>query len=408
MICPKCGRTAPCDKPSCPLKARETFAKASRLSYKRDFSGSTPNVFVGHYGYPNVNVGLLSTDYSKDEPDDPLKWSRENYDMNRIVNLRTTLVNSRFSSSVSSARSSVKSKLRDISKEVSLAPRRVDTEIHLKRTPSPSLSFNSEAAPHGPSVPVKDAEITENVRIPTKVDKIVSDDDLRSSPALNELYRKNFDEHYLTKILSMGNLGVKPQRRLVPTRWSITAVDDTLGKKAIDEVNQFSDTLGPMAFYGGYLENYFLALFLPGMWSFDFIENFTFDMDAPDPADGVRHEMDSEGPNGRKEYASNTAGGYYAARLPVLDYLKRRRRQASVILLRFITKDYYASLGVWVVRESVRKTLQNRPLEFGSEDLMFQYAKKLAYKRFNYDISGLLAKSRIIDARKRQRSLRDF
>ncbi len=408
MICPKCGKTSACDKPSCPLKARELFARTADIRYKKDFSGTTPNVFVGHYGYPNVNVGLLSTDFSKDEVDDPKRWSKEGYDMNRIVNLRTALVNSRFTSPVTAPRSSTRDKLRDISKEVSLSPKKIDTEIHLKRAPSPSLSFNSEATPHGPSAPVKDAEVTENVKVPTKVDKVVSDDDLKAGPALNELYRKHFDEHYLTKILSMGNLGVSTQRKIVPTRWSITAVDDTLGKRIMDEIQQHSGTLGPQAFYGGYMENYFLALFFPGRWSFDFIENYAFDMESDEPAASVKHDMDSEGPGGRKSYASSTAGAYYAARLALLEYLKAERRQASIVLLRFTTTEYYASLGVWVVREAVRKTLETKPIEFGSESLMLEYAKKLAMRRFRYDLTPLLKKSTIIDARQRQRSLRDF
>lgn len=384
------------------------FAKSSRLSYKKDFSGTTPNVFVGHFGYPNVNVGLLSTDFSEDEVDDPLKWSREGYDMNRIVNLRTALVNSKFSSSVSSVRSSVNDKLREISKEVSLSPRKVDTEIHLKKRPSPSLSFNAEATPHGPSAPVLRAELSENVRVPTKVDKVISDDDFKAGAALNELYKKHFDEHYLTKILSMGNLGVKTQRKMVPTRWSITAVDDSLGNKLIDEISQYPNTLDPMSFYGSYMENHFLALVLPGRWSFDFIENYPFDMESDEPATAVKHDMDSEGPEGRKSYASNTAGGYYAARLALLEYLKSKRRQASVVLFRFTTTDYYASLGVWVVRQAVRKTFENRPLEFGSESLLLEYARKIIMRQFRYDISPLIKKSPIIDERMRQRTLSDF
>ena len=408
MICPKCGKTSSCDKPSCPLKSRELFAKSSKFSFKKDFFGTTPNVFVGHYGYPNINVGLLSTDYSDEAIDNPLKWSKENYDMNKIVNLRTTLVNSKFASNIRSPTFSKKSTLDNISKEISLAPRKVDTEIHLKRAPSLSLNTNHEATPHGPSVPVKSAEITENVKIPTKIDKVVSDDEFKASSALRELYKKHFDEHYLTKILSMGNLGMANQRKLVPTRWSITAVDDTLGKNLLKEISDYSNSLGPISFFGGHLENYFLILFFPGKWSFDFIENYSFDMDSTNPANNIKFDMDSEGYHGRKEYAHNTAGAYYASKLAVLEYLKKNKRQSSVIILRFTTTDYYASLGVWVVRETLRKVLNDKPLEFGSEDLMIKYGKKLIFKKFNYDISIILSISKILDSRKHQRSLIDF
>ncbi len=408
MICPRCHRNRACERPSCPLKARESFAKNTNFSYKKDFTGSTPNVFVGRFGYPNVNVGLLSTDFSQDDVDDPLRWSREKYEMNRIVNLRSTLVNSRFASSIHSPTSRTKNKLQELSKEISLSAKKVDTEVHLKKKPMPGTAFNKEATPHGPSVPVESAEAAENIRVPTKVDKAVSDEGYKAGSALKDLYKHNFDEHYLTKVLSVGNLGVQSQRKMVPTRWSITAVDDTLGKGMLEKIKDFSATLEPTAFYGGYLGNYFLALFFPGRWSFEFIENYTFDMEKDNPSEGVGTDSDFEGYQGRKSYAMNTAGGYYAARLPILEYMKDKRRQGSIMLLRFITKDYYASLGVWVVRESVRKTLQEKPIEFASEDLMLLYAKKLIMKRFKYDLEPVLKRSTILDTRKRQSSLDRF
>ncbi|MFW6231185.1 MAG: hypothetical protein ACOC32_04150, partial [Nanoarchaeota archaeon] len=364
------------------------------------------NVFVGRFGYPNVNVGLLSSEEKDDNLDNPLKWSREEYGFNRIANLRSSLVNSRFRSTIAAPRTA-KEKLNDLAKEISLSQKTVDTEIHLKDMPRFRLSFQGEASPHGPAVPLAKATITENVRIPTKVDKAVSDPDYKASDALNDLYRHHFDEHYLTKVLSVGNLGVRTQRKLVPTRWSITAVDDSLGKGLLDDVKRYTNHVSHEAYFAEYLGNYFLALFFPGNWSYEFIENFTFDMEAENPAAGVSSESDSEGFSGRRSYAQETAGGYYAARLPVLEFLNKRKRQGSVMLMRFITTDYYASLGVWVVRETVRKTLAKKPLEFGCEELMLLYAKKLIRRRFNYDISLLIARSRLMQAKK-QKTLGEF
>jgi hypothetical protein len=58
------------------------------------------------------------------------------------------------------------------------------------------------------------------------------------------------------------------------------------------------------------------------------------------------------------------AGGYYAARLPVLEKLKSIRKQAAVFAIREITPDYWAPLGVWVVREAARNTLSTEPDSF--------------------------------------------
>ena len=64
--------------------------------------------------------------------------------------------------------------------------------------------------------------------------------------------------------------------------------------------------------------------------------------------------------NGRKNYAYETAGGYYAARLAVLEYLKKNKIQARIIAYRKITPEYLAPLGVWVVREAARKAMNNK------------------------------------------------
>ncbi|MFB6077089.1 MAG: hypothetical protein ABEK12_03090, partial [Candidatus Nanohaloarchaea archaeon] len=53
-------------------------------------------------------------------------------------------------------------------------------------------------------------------------------------------------------------------------------------------------------------------------------------------------------------YVDETAGGYYAARLGPLEYLDDIGRQAKVLIIREVTDDYWAPLGVWVVRETVR------------------------------------------------------
>ena len=110
----------------------------------------------------------------------------------------------------------------------------------------------------------------------------------------------------------------------------------------------------------------------------------------------------------RKTYAENCGGGYYAARLPIVEKLHNLKRQASVLTLRFITGEYAVPLGVWVVRESVRKALSFKPLEFGSEELMLKYAKHLVKKKFNYDLDMLLKESILLRKLKNQTKLVNF
>jgi len=250
--CVRCKGRNFCGRPFCPLISKISSQKKVNLSAKKDYFGKAPSVFVGRYGYPDVNVGFLNTEQYT-EQDAPYNWKIKDYDIQKIIDLRTSLVNSNFKSNIKS----FDEKLVEMGKEIALSAKPVDVEINLEKKPEFDLTFNQDIMPHGPSVKLKKAQVTENPKIPTKVEKITSDTDLKASVGLNTLYKKGFDEHYLTKILSVGTLGIEEKRKLVPTRWAITAVDDTLGKEMISELKDFNVINTYQAYFGGYLGNYF-------------------------------------------------------------------------------------------------------------------------------------------------------
>jgi len=211
--CVRCKGRNLCGRAVCPIIAKISAQTRINLESKQEFSGKTPNIFVGKYGYPNVNVGLLSTEEYMHH-DEPLLWSKENYDIQKIIGLRTSLVNSSFKANIKS----FNDKFLDVSKEVSMSEKPAEVEVKLDKKPMFDLSFHQDTMPHGPSVSLVSAKLTENPKIPLKVEKAVSDTDLKASEALNSLYKKGIDEHYLTKLLSVGNLGIGKSRKLVPTR----------------------------------------------------------------------------------------------------------------------------------------------------------------------------------------------
>ena len=187
---------------------------------------------------------------------------------------------------------------------------------------------------------------------------------------LEDLYRAGTDPYQLERVLSAGMLGLGRRRRLVPTRWAITATDDTLGKSLIQRLRDLPTLDKPRVYQGEGFGNRFLVLMLPRIWGFDNLEAW---LKGAFWASGREHVTvvpaeDWEDHRGRTTYASNTTGGYYATRLAVLEHLVHDvRRQATVIALREITSEYTTPLGVWVVREACRRALSTRPLEF--EDL---------------------------------------
>ena len=145
----------------------------------------------------------------------------------------------------------------------------------------------------------------------------------------------------------------------------------------------------------------------PEVWSYELFETY-----APKTSWNVTPKVqfttDYEPYQGRKTYANNCAGGYYATRLGILEQLKQMKRQASVLALRFITGEYAVPLGVWVVREAARKAMQSKPIEFASKELMLNYARLKIKKKFNFDLDQILKESILLKEMKQQSKLSSF
>ncbi|MBW2991607.1 Nre family DNA repair protein [Candidatus Woesearchaeota archaeon] len=405
--CLKCkGADLSCGRSFCPIYAKnQSLFKIKEKITKEDFFGSAPSPFVGRYGYPDINVGILSPAEIQADAwllDAPNYWADNNYQIPEIIDLRSSLVNSRFKANIKD-----QNKLLEISQEVGMSSKPVDIEINLKDKPKFHLNTDAYLAPSGPNARLKKARITVNPKIETKVDKVTSDTDMLANDALIYLYENNFDENFLSKLLSVGTIGLKENRKLVPTRWSITAADDTISKNILNEIRYKNEIDQPFSHFGSYLGNYFLILFFPHKWSYELFETYlpkaSFNI-----SNTIQYMTDSESFKGRTSYADNCGGGYYASRLPILEKLKKLKRQASVLTLRFITGEYAVPLGVWVVREAVRKSLHSKPIFFNDKSLMLKYAELLIKKRFNYNINNLTDNSNLLNNYIKQKTLTEF
>ncbi len=378
-----------------------------RQDFKQDFFGSAPAPFIGRFGYPNVNIGLLSPQEITDTLpyDSPRLWSRQNFPLSRIASLRYDLVNSRSKSNVKDVLK--EDKFLSLCQEAGMARQGVEVEISLKRLPQLSWAPEKEIIPFGPGSEIRKARLTANPQIDSRVEKVVSDTDLKSLPALLSLYRQGFEENFLSKLVSVGNLGLKRNRKLVPTRWSITAVDDAIGRQLIKEIKDFPAGDFQCHFGGGW-GNYYLVFFFPPAWSYELFETYLGHQVNPWSQQGNFYSTDYESYEGRKSYAEETAGGYYAARSSILEKMKENQRQQSALVLRFITSEYALPLGVWVCREAARKALREKPLVFASPELMLAYGRELIRNRFGFDLGCLLKESRLLKEKKEQKRLFEF
>ena len=369
-------------------------------------TSSPPSVFVGSkLKYPLVNVGILSP-LERDEDawiyDDAEFWAKNNFGVRDVVSLRESLLNSRFQSRVTDPRGGNR-KFIEMAQELALASKPVDIEIEIKGKVGPGFKRDRVVVPQGMNAPLKKARITGNVKIDSKLDKVMNDD-IKTVEAVEFLYHNNFSEYTLSKVLSVGVLGLKKDRKLVPTRWSITATDDMIGKKLLEKIRNYPWIQNHELFFGEFMGNCYLVMLFPNIFSYELFELY-LPGSSWNPGKEVKAATDMEDFYGRSNYASNTGGGYYAARFPILEYLEKEQKQASVIAIRIELPSYWAALGVWVVRESVKKAMENKNLSFPDMKEMLESAKKIGMIKFGYDPSKLFKKSKILENIKTQTTL---
>ena len=314
------------------------------------------------------------------------------------------MIYSRFTSSIKSARAQSKqsNKFLDSMQQVALANKAVDASFELKKKPKIKIHLDAHVAMIGNPAPLKRVTIDSNPKIEKKVDYLANDTDAKATQAINELYNAKIKVSNIIKILSAGMLGMKMQRKLVPTRWAVTATDDALSKNLLKNIRHYQELSTYQLFSANYLGNYYNILLMPGCWGFEVIEASSKGYFKS--SDEIATWHDYEFYQARKKYASSVTGAYYANRLAVAEHLEKIRKQASVLIMREVREEYWAPMGVGILREVTREAMSNKPLEFDT----LEAALGAAQSKFQLPISLYTNKSKLLANFKKQSRLSAF
>jgi hypothetical protein len=201
---------------------------------------------------------------------------------------------------------------------------------------------------------------------------------MKAADAIRGLYENGVLVTKIQRSFSVGAFGLEANRRLVPTRWSITAVDSILSRDLMERIKTFSEINEYRIYESKYLDNIFEVLMLPQAWSYESMEAWYPGTIWNPSGSSVVIYSDWEGYEGRTTYAA-IGGCYYAARLAAGELLTKERRQATVIVLREAHPGYIMPVGVWQVRENVRNAMKQTPLKFNTlDEALVRIASQLA------------------------------
>ena len=350
MYCKICGES------NC---KNHSFFLGKRISIK-EFSGSTPpEIFVGKWNYPNVYTGILSPQESGDTQilSSPELWHNNKLPISEILKFRNKLIYGRKQNSINHPSQNQNNKFLSAMQEIAMTHKSISTEFKLKKPIIKNLEKESRVPLISNAADVEKVRLQENPIIKPKINYLVNDDSAKSKTTILELDRAGIETSSIIKILSAGLLGLKSNRKLVPTRWSISCVDSILSEAKIEKIKEFPQISGYAVFHGEYVGNHYEILLIPGFWSFEVIERSMKE-------GGLWKDYESSFK--RKAYASDVAGGYYAVRLPVTEYLESIRKQASVLVIREIHPEDYSPLGVGILRQINREAFKQIHRKFNS------------------------------------------
>lgn len=352
---------------------------SKRFSKSTISGASPPSIFVGHYGYPKVSIGPMVPDIHGNTSilDSPERWLGKT--LQEILNFRLSLV--RGSNSI---------KIYDLDNrfilslhELIMSSKPAESELNFYNKPlfyqsliSKNNDLNTEFTPFGPQAEIKSFKISSSISTNKKIEYLYSDSHIKAKDAIIELYKNGIEVSQINKVLSLGMLGQKNKRHLVPTRWSISATDDILSSNLVRQIELYQSIDSFKVIKYNHFSNYYSIILIPSeVWNFEMIEAWY------DKNNETKFflESDFETATFGLDHYPRIAGAYFAAKLAVLEYLTSKKRKCSVLILREIRPDYIIPLGVWQIREGIRAALRSNKDSSSNSNSFSDFKTALLY-----------------------------
>src|SRR5437667_8871970 len=186
-----------------------------------------------------------------------------------IVDFRYSLLRGYAKAKVSDAQKG--GRLIETLQDVAMMTKPVDTELVLARPPRKILDLREDSQPFGPTAPLTSFHAG-NTSVDNRIEKAFYDGDLPADDAVLQLYRNGVLVTRIQRAFSLGMFGESKRRKLVPTRWSITAVDSHLSIKLMSRVRHHPRIDEYRAYKYTYLGYIYVGILSPEHWKFERIE----------------------------------------------------------------------------------------------------------------------------------------
>jgi len=241
-------------------------------------------------------------------------------------------------------------------------------------------------------------QATENTKTSKQIEKY-SSNDAKAKEAIIKLYERGKNEQQIIHLLSLGVFGVNINKKLVPSRWAITAYDKTIEHYLYKKITKYPIINEFEVYYYKNKSDTHVNILLPDHYTGTHTENWSDSYS--DEWDGFNTDYFNH-VNKIPTPDPLNSGGYYATKVALNEHLNSRKKQASAIMVRVI-RNYDVPLGVVFVRECVRESFKNRIFKTNSFKELEKYIKinfPIHYKHF--------IESKVLQEQRKQTKLNQF
>lgn len=312
---------------------------------------------IGEKNYPNLQTYNISNEEKLSSYKNTAQNVKQNYD-NIIKQKAKNIFGTTREQHIKQTTSKINEELQNIYK----SKKEVEFTTHYsKELQFNKISMNSTHGIMGSNNQVNKINANQNTSTSKQIEKF-ADNEEKAKNAIISLYEREVNEHQIINLLALGTFGLQSNKKLVPTRWAITAYDQTLEKHLHQKIIKYNPLNSYEIYHHKDKGNEFIIILFPEPFQAQVTEKFEGGLEE----DYVSHN------NKLQTKEPMCSGGYYATKLPVFEQLNQRKKQSAYISIRII-KDYELPLGVVFVRESVRTALKNQIFKTSNKQEMLKF-----------------------------------
>jgi hypothetical protein len=239
---------------------------------------------------------------------------------------------------------------------------------------------------------------TENTATNKQIEKYESND-AKAKEAVIKLYEKGENEQQIIHLLALGIFGVSINKKLVPSKWAITAYDTMIQTHLHKKILKYNPINQYEVYYYQNKSDTHVNILLPDNYMGTHTEDWA--NSYSDEWNGFNVDWFNNSNKLSTPEALN-AGGYYATKIALNEHLNSRKKQAAAIMIRRI-RDYDVPLGVVFVRECVRESFKHQVFKTSSFSELDNFIKTKFPDHYKHFIN-----SKVLKEQKKQTKLNQF